>query len=82
MDWPEGLGFMADTLAGLAEQIGIDAKGFVECVAEFNANAEKGLDPEFGRGTQPWSVWMCGDPLHKPNANLGSLVSLVAGGWG
>ncbi len=74
MDWPEGLGFKADTLAGLAEQIGIDAKGFVECVAVFNTNAEKGLDPLFGRGTQPWSVWMCGDPFHKPNANLGSLV--------
>ena len=74
MDWPEGLGFKADTLAGLAEQIGIDAKGFVECVTAFNANADKGLDPEFGRGTQPWSVWMCGDPYHKPNANLGALV--------
>jgi len=74
MEWPEGLGFKADTLAGLADQIGIDAKGFVECVAAFNANAEKGLDPEFGRGTQPWSVWMCGDPFHKPNANLGPLV--------
>ena len=74
MDWPEGLGFKADTLAGLAEQIGIDAKGFVEGVAEFNANADKGEDPLFGRGKQPWSVWMCGDPFHKPNGNLGSLV--------
>ena len=74
MDWPEGLGFKADTLAKLASMIGIDAKGFDETVAEFNANAEKGEDPAFGRGTQPWSVWMCGDPFHKPNANLGPLV--------
>lgn len=72
--WPEGLGAKASTLAELAQKIGIDAKGFTETVARFNANAEKGIDPDFGRGTHPWSTWMCGDPFHKPNPNLGSLV--------
>ena len=74
MDWPEGFGAKADTLGELARLIGIDAKGLEQTVAAFNANAERGEDPDFGRGTQPWSLWMCGDPFHKPNGNLGPLV--------
>jgi len=72
--WPDGLGASADTLAELARKIGVDAAGLEETVARFNPNAEKGEDPDFGRGTHPWSAWMCGDPFHKPNANLGPLV--------
>jgi 3-oxosteroid 1-dehydrogenase len=73
-DWPEHMGPKADTLVDLARQMGVDPQGLEETVARFNANAEKGVDPDFHRGEQPWSVWMCGDPNHKPNANLGSLV--------
>jgi 3-oxosteroid 1-dehydrogenase len=73
-DWNEKLGVKADTLADLANKIGVDAAGLEETVARFNANAEKGVDPDFSRGTQPWSVWMCGDPNHKPNPNLGPLT--------
>jgi 3-oxosteroid 1-dehydrogenase len=68
------MGPKADTLAELAGKMGVDAAGLEETVARFNANAEQGLDPDFHRGEQPWSVWMCGDPKHKPNANLGPLV--------
>jgi 3-oxosteroid 1-dehydrogenase len=73
-DWPSGLGAVADTIGELAGKIGVDAKQLEATVAAFNTHAEKGEDPEFGRGKHPWSVWMCGDPFHKPNANLGSLV--------
>jgi len=73
-DWPQGFGASANTLAELAAKIGVDAQGLESTVATFNANAEKGVDPEFGRGTHPWSVWMCGDPNYKPNGNLGPLV--------
>lgn len=73
-DWPEGLGVVADTISELAEKAGIDAKGLVETVAKFNANAEKGVDPDFNRGTHAWSAWMTGDMTHKPNPNLGPLV--------
>lgn len=72
-DWPKGFGAVADSLAELAEKIGVDPAGLEATVAEFNRGAEKGEDPRFGRGTHPWSVWMCGDPFHKPNANLGTL---------
>jgi 3-oxosteroid 1-dehydrogenase len=72
--WPEGFGARANSIGELAHMIGVDADGLKETIARFNANAEKGADPDFGRGTHPWSVWMCGDPHHKPNPNLGPLV--------
>jgi len=73
-DWPEGLGVVADTLEELAVKAGIDRQGLVETVARFNENAEKGEDPDFGRGKQPWGAWMTGDKNQKPNANLGPIV--------
>jgi len=73
-DWPEGLGVSANTLAELAAKAGIDAQGLEQTITSFNVHAERGDDPAFGRGSQPWSAWMCGDPFHKPNANLGTLV--------
>jgi 3-oxosteroid 1-dehydrogenase len=73
-DWPEGFGAQASTLAELARQIGVDVAGLEETVRRFNANAAKGQDPDFGRGSHPWSAWMCGDPHHKPNPNLGPLL--------
>lgn len=73
-DWPAGFGATANTIAELAGKIGVDAVGLEETIRRFNANAEKGQDPDFGRGSHPWSAWMCGDPYHKPNANLGPLV--------
>jgi 3-oxosteroid 1-dehydrogenase len=72
--WPAGFGATADSIGELAAKIGVDPGGLQATVATFNANAEKGVDPDFGRGTHPWSVWMCGDPFHKPNPNLGTLA--------
>ncbi len=73
-DWPEGLGVVADTIEELASKAGIDAAGLSETIARFNENAENGVDPDFGRGKQPWGAWMTGDKTHKPNPNLGPLV--------
>jgi 3-oxosteroid 1-dehydrogenase len=73
-DWPKGLGATADSIAELAGKIGVDAPGLEATIASFNAHAEKGEDPEFRRGSHLWSAWMCGDPYHKPNPNLGPLV--------
>lgn len=70
-DWPEGFGVVADTLPELAAKIGVDPDALVETVARFNPNAEAGIDPDFGRGTHPWSTWMCGDIYHKPSPVLG-----------
>jgi 3-oxosteroid 1-dehydrogenase len=73
-DWPEGLGVVADTIPELAAKAGIDPKTLAETVARFNENSEKGVDPDFHRGEQPWGAWMTGDKTHKPNANLGPIV--------
>jgi 3-oxosteroid 1-dehydrogenase len=73
-DWPEGFGHVADTIEELADKAGIDRRGLVETIARFNENSEKGVDPDFNRGQQPWGNWMTGDPRQKPNANLGPIV--------
>lgn len=73
-DMPEGLGVKANTLEELAAKTGIDAQGLAETIARFNGYCERGEDPEFKRGTHPWGVLMCGDPLQKPNGNLGPLL--------
>ena len=72
-EWPEGFGYEADTLAELAAKIGVDVAGLVESVAKFNEGAEKGEDTQFGRGTHPWSSWICGDVHQKPCPVLGPL---------
>jgi 3-oxosteroid 1-dehydrogenase len=73
-EFPEGFGHKADTLEELAAKAGIDAQGLAETVARFNIYAEKGEDPDFDRGSHPWSWWFCGDPFHKPNPSLGPLI--------
>ena len=72
-DFPQGFGVKADTLAGLAGKIGVNPEGLVATVERFNPCAEQGEDPEFQRGTHPWSRWACGDPFHKPHPNLGPI---------
>lgn len=44
------------TIRELAERIGVDADGLERTVAAFNDGARRGVDPEFGRGTTPFSV--------------------------
>ena len=73
-DWPENFGHVANTLEELADKAGIDKQGLVETVKRFNENSEKGVDPDFNRGQQPWGNWMTGDPRQKPNPNLGPIV--------
>ena len=42
--------YRADSLAGLAAQIGVDEVGLLRTVDKFNPEAAKARDPEFGRG--------------------------------
>ncbi|MBO4222509.1 FAD-dependent oxidoreductase [Bradyrhizobium neotropicale] len=54
-----------DTLEALAAQAGIDAKGLVATVAQFNATAAQGHDA-FGKGSKAYNRYQ-GDALHGPN---------------
>jgi 3-oxosteroid 1-dehydrogenase len=61
----------AGDLPALADGLGIDADALVETVTTFNAGAERGEDPAFGRGTNTFVRRRYGDRAHLPNANLG-----------
>lgn len=54
------------SLAELAQAAGIDIANFETTVAEFNAQAKGGLDPQFGKGTRAYNRYQ-GDALHGPN---------------
>jgi succinate dehydrogenase/fumarate reductase flavoprotein subunit len=57
------------TLEELARALGIEESGLLQTVAQFNVNAEKGLDPDFGRGQNALEQ-RNGDPKVKPNPCL------------
>lgn len=56
----------ADSLHDLANQCGIDARGLVDTVSEYNRHARLGEDPQFGRGHTLYNRKQ-GDALHGPN---------------
>jgi len=62
----------ANSIAELAEKTGIDAAGLTATIETFNGYADRGDDPEFGRGRSHYNRVM-GDRTHKPNANLGRI---------
>jgi len=61
-----------DTIEALAEQIGLDAATLAETVARFNAHAEAGHDPDFGRGTSAY------DHFYGDRSRQGAAVTLGA----
>jgi 3-oxosteroid 1-dehydrogenase len=60
----------ADTVAKLAEILGVDAGGLTKTVARFNAFVATGEDGDFQRGRMTWSRQAAGDVGQK-NPNLG-----------
>ncbi len=69
---PEGMAESADTLAELAVKVGIDPAGLEATVERYNGFCDDGVDPDFGRGTNPWGRIMTGDP-RLPNPNMAKL---------
>jgi hypothetical protein len=63
----------ADSLAELAQRIGLDPAALEATVARFNDGAARGEDPEFGRGASAFSRSTAGDP-RAAHPNLGPLV--------
>lgn len=54
------------TPAELARQIGVDPAALEETIRRYNADAQHGRDPEFGRGSKAYNRYQ-GDALHGPN---------------
>lgn len=61
-----------NTLADLARATGIDAAALETTVAAYNKEAERGEDPEFGRGSTSFNRYLA-DPEHKPNPCVGPI---------
>lgn len=77
-----------NTVAELAQQIGIPAATLEATVSEFNRTAEKGEDPAFGKGSMAYNRYQ-GDALVQPNPCLAPLetgpyyaIKLVVGDIG
>ncbi len=64
--------YRADTLDGLAAQLGIDAAGLNASAERFNHFAETGHDEDFGKGSTEYNRYL-GDAEHAPNPCLGPL---------
>ena len=62
----------ADTLADLAERIGVPAAELERTVERWNEGAREGRDPDFGRGEQAFDRFF-GDAGHQPNPCVGPL---------
>lgn len=62
----------AETLEGLAMQIGIDGAALTATVARFNIHADEGHDPDFGRGTSAY------DHFYGDRSRSGTAVTLGA----
>ncbi|MFV2171515.1 FAD-binding protein [Actinomadura sp. LOL_016] len=68
--YDKGIVFKADSLAALAEKIGVPADALDETVRTFNEYARVGKDPEFGRGESAYDHYY-GDPnLKNPNLDV------------
>lgn len=63
----------AASIEQLAQQIGVDAAGLRKTLADYNANAERGVDPDFAKGGNSYNRSL-GDPYHKPNPCLAPLL--------
>jgi 3-oxosteroid 1-dehydrogenase len=63
----------ADTLTGLARQIGVNAQGLAETVKRHNEFARTGIDLDFGKGANVYNRQF-GDKGVEPNPNLVPIV--------
>ncbi|MGA8845382.1 MAG: 3-oxosteroid 1-dehydrogenase, partial [Nocardioides sp.] len=59
----------ADSLAALAEEIGVPAQSLAETMERFNGFAESGVDEDFHRGESGYDRYYA-DPKVKPNPSL------------
>ncbi len=68
-EWLGSVYWKADSLDGLARQIGVDASGLAVTVAQINDYARSGVDADFGRGGNVFDRYY-GDVNVKPNPCL------------
>jgi succinate dehydrogenase/fumarate reductase flavoprotein subunit len=80
--WPLPLGLhlksgylnSAMTIRDLAKKIGVDDSEMEKTLHRYNANAESGADPDFGKGGTAYNRFY-GDPEIKPNPCVAPIVT-------
>jgi succinate dehydrogenase/fumarate reductase flavoprotein subunit len=68
----DGYLIAGSTPGELAGKLGIDSESLCTTMSEFNANARRGEDPNFGKGSTDYNRYM-GDTTHRPNPCLAPL---------
>jgi succinate dehydrogenase/fumarate reductase flavoprotein subunit len=68
----DGYLITGSTVGDLASNLGIESGSLRATVSEFNKNAKRGEDPDFGRGSSAYNRHM-GDANHRPNPCLAPL---------
>jgi len=63
-----------DSIAALAQQIGVEPETLEATVNRFNGFVADNHDADFGRGERAYDRWL-GDPLHRPSETLGAIDS-------
>jgi len=72
VDWWDHYIFRADSIEALSAKIHVPTDTLKQTVANMNAYAKTGVDPEFGRGSTNYDQ-MFGDANVKPNPCLGPI---------
>lgn len=73
-EYPEHWVTSASTLEELGDLLGIDGDQLTRTAERFSHYAEKGEDPDWGRGTVDYVNKFAGDPENTPNPVLGPIV--------
>lgn len=71
-DWWDHYVFRADSIDALCRKVHLPVDAVKQTVANMNEYAKTGIDPEFGRGMNPYDQ-MFGDPTSTPNPNIGPI---------
>jgi succinate dehydrogenase/fumarate reductase flavoprotein subunit len=64
----------ARSIAALAATLGVDGTALAATLERFNADAERSVDTEFGKGSDPYSR-NNGDSAHRPNPCLAPITA-------
>lgn len=71
-DWWDHYVFRAGTIEDLCAKTHLPVAAVRQTIANMNTYAKTGVDPEFGRGMNPYDQ-MFGDPSSRPNPNIGPI---------
>jgi 3-oxosteroid 1-dehydrogenase len=72
-DWLDKVYYRADSVAALAQKIGVDAQNLAQTIERMNGYAKTGIDPEFHKGETAIDRYYS-DPGVKPNTCLGPIT--------